>query len=137
MADYDRLLATLLPLQISFIYQRKLPDDVTFADLFDLILRGFHLLGPGVAEFLPEAVAGSPDPLPEKEHWDTLEQLGKELSDAQIAARLNMSEAGVRNRINNIHERLIELNLLPESERLDRRALMEWYYANRVRYRRP
>lgn len=136
LIDYDKLLAALLPLKISFIYQRKLPDEDTFSGLLDLILRGFYVLGPGAAEFLPQAVADSPDPLLDKD-WETLRGLGLALSDSQIGPHVELTESGVRNRVGNIWERLMELELIPAADRLDRRAVVDWYFANRVRYRRP
>jgi DNA-binding NarL/FixJ family response regulator len=136
LIDYDRLLAELLPLQISFVYNRKLPDDVTISGLIELISRGFYVLGPGAADFLSAAVADSPDPL-EATDWETLAGLGRGRSDSQIAPDLGLSPAGVRNRIGNIRERLVGLDLIPLTDQLDRQALVEWYFANRVRYRHP
>lgn len=135
-AHYDILLSRFLPLGISFVYLRRLPDDVPLCVLLEQVRLGFHLLGPGPADFLPKAVAVEPDPL-DKKLWDTLEALSRGLTDRQIAEFLNdVGEHGSRHRVDQIRLVLVAAGFFAPDQRVERRDLVAWYREHRVRYRR-
>jgi CheY-like chemotaxis protein len=136
-AHYDLLLSRFLPLGVSFVYLRRLPDDVPLCVLLEQVRLGFHILGPGPADFLPKVAATAPDPL-DKKLWDTLEALSRGLTDRQIAEYLNdVGEHGSRHRIDQIRLALVSAGFFSHDQRVERRELVTWYREHRVRYRRP
>lgn len=136
-AQYDVLLSRFLPLGISFVYYRALPDEVPLCRLLEQVRLGFFVLGPGPADYLSRAVATLPDPLGKK-RWDTLSALSQGLTDEQIAEMLqDISESGSRYRITKIREVLLAAGFFRDVPQIERRELIRWYKEHRVRYRRP
>lgn len=134
---YDILLSRFLPQGISFVYLRKIPDEVPLYAILEQVRMGFYVLGPGPADFLPKVVATAPDPL-DKRLWDTLEALSRGLTDRQIADVLNdVGEHGHRYRIDQMREALVDTGFFDGDQRIERRELVNWYREHRVRYRRP
>ncbi|MBX3057917.1 MAG: hypothetical protein KF770_15735 [Anaerolineae bacterium] len=131
---YDRLLAELLPLKVSFVYLRRMGP--TFAELLDLVWQDFVILSPGPSDYLRRAVANRPDPLNDK-LWETLALLAQGHNYQEIANKLEgVGVEGVRARINQIKEMLIEKEELKEYER-EREDLIKWYRQHHVRFHRP
>lgn len=133
-ARFDMLVAELLPLRISFVYLRA-PDDPDMAYILDLVWQDYFILSPGPADFLPRAVAETPDPL-DADLWETLALVTQGKTYPEIAAALpSVSVEGVRARVNRIRDALIDTGELAEYQR-DRLDLANWFRDHHVRYRR-
>lgn len=133
--NYSYLVADLLPQRVSFIYLRRMVGSTTFADLVELVWKGFFLFSPVPADHLPFAVANRPDPLTD-DLWETLELISSDLAQKEVAARLgNVKKDAVKNRVARIKEILIEAGEL-DYYQADTRGIIDWYRTNYIRYRR-
>jgi CheY-like chemotaxis protein len=131
--DFGLLLAKFLPLRISLIYMRSLPENVTLSEILERVWQGFVIVSPGVAEQLHYSVAARPDPL-STDLWDTLRLYSLGLSDQQIANKLpGIGVYGVRARRRTIIELLQKAGEL-EDYQTTGEDLIRWYRANYARY---
>lgn len=133
-ADFSRLLAELLPLRVSFVSLRSLPDDFSIAQLLHLVWRGFFFLSPTSADFLRYAVATRPDPL-DQEEWHILSMVNDGLTNKDIAAKMSYSAETVKSKLQRIGEKLSAddyLHLMTN----DRNHMARWYNEHHIRYRR-
>jgi DNA-binding NarL/FixJ family response regulator len=132
--EVSQVIATLLPLRISFIHLRPLRGEASLADLLELTWRGFVLLSPDLADFLPDAVPTFPDPLTD-ELWETLRLLNEGNTYEETADILPITADGVRNRLKRVARILQDIGEL-ESHQTTRDDLLTWYKRHRVRFRR-
>ncbi len=132
--SFDRIVAELLPLHISFIYLRSSAEP-GMAQMLDLVWQDYVILSPGPADCLSHAVADKPDPLNDQ-LWETLALMAQGSSYAEIARDLpGVGIEGVRARVNRIREILIDKGELAKYQR-DRQDLANWFRDHHVRYRR-
>lgn len=130
--DYSYFVRQLLGLRASFVYLR--PMDVNFCDVVEYVWKGYLFLSPVPADFLTKAIAETPDPL-DKDHWETLMYLDRQISYSQIGTAMSLSAEGVKARVGKIKEILIDLGEIPVDAQLD--EIVQWYRQKKVRYSRP
>lgn len=133
-SDFSLILAKLLPLRISLVNGRHLPDGVTFTELMERVWQGFVIISPGFEELLPYAVATRPDPL-STDLWYTLQLLAQGLTLGAIAERLPSvsGSSGVKKRLERCSELLRDAGELePYETRED--DLKRWYREHYARY---
>ncbi|MEW5984995.1 MAG: hypothetical protein AB1791_00010 [Chloroflexota bacterium] len=131
--DHSLLVARLLPLRISFLYLRRMSNQIGLSTLLELVWQGFVFLSPGPADQLPQAVASKPDPLSDQ-HWQTLKLLAEDLGNKQIAREISdVGTEGVKARLGRIREILVGRGEL-ERHQTAREDLVAWYRRHRVRY---
>lgn len=130
--DFAQIIARILPLRASFIYARQL-NGIRLSHFLDLTWRGYVVLSPAPADFLPQTIATRPDPL-NSPLWETLRLLSEGQAIKEIGQVITgVKRAGVRSRLSKIREKLIEAG---EIETTDREDLISWYKENHIRYRR-
>lgn len=131
--DYGLLLAKLLPLRISFVALRGgSGNETSLLDLLELVWQGFVLQSPVTAAYLPQAIPSKPDPL-NADQWETLKLLSHDLTQNQIAERLNVTAEGIKSRLNKISDQLTDSHQLKlEGDR--REQLINWYRHHYARY---
>lgn len=129
--DYGYYVRQLLGLRVSFVFAR--PMDVNFSDLVEYVWKGYVFLSPVPADFLAKAIADTPDPL-DKDHWETLKYLDRQISYSQIGTAMGLSAEGVKARVGKIKEILIDLGEIPTDAQLD--EIVQWYRQKKVRYAR-
>lgn len=134
--DYPYLVARFLPLRVSFIYLRPMVGPPSFAEMVELVWKGFFVLSPAPADQLPIAVAKKPDPLSD-DQWETLELLSSNLVYKEIAENLvtPVSKDAVKVRIARIKELLFDAGEIGY-EHAETRDIIDWYLTHYVRYRR-
>lgn len=132
--DYSRVIARLLALRASFIYKRRLGENVTFVDLLNLVRKGYVLISPNpAAEFVPDIVPLKPDPL-NKTQWQVLQLINENKTYHQIDVAIDgLSVHGVRDNVARIRQQLIDAGELTKVQ-TDLADLRSWYRRNRVRY---
>lgn len=130
--DYGYYVKQLLGLRASFVYLR--PMDVNFSDIVEYVWKGYLFLSPVPADFLVKAIADTPDPV-DKDHWETLMYLDRQISYSQIGTAMGLSAEGVKARVGKIKEILIDLGEIPPDAQLD--EIVQWYRQKKVRYSRP
>lgn len=133
--NYPYLVADLLPQRVSFVYLRRMIGPPAFADLVELVWKGFFLLSPVPADHLSLAVADRPDPLT-ADLWETLELLSSNMVQKEVAARLgNIKKDAVKNRVSRIKDILTEDGEL-DYYHADTHGVIDWYRTHHIRYRR-
>lgn len=134
--DYAYLVARFLPLRVSFIYLRPMIGPPSFAEMVEIVWKGFFVLSPAPTDQLPIAVADKPDPLSD-DQWETLELLSSNLAYKEIAANLDtpVTKDAVKVRISKIKDILYDAGHVP-FEHADIRDVVDWYLTHYVRYRR-
>jgi len=130
--DYSYFVRQLLGLRASFVYLR--PMDVNFCDVVEYAWKGYLFLSPVPADFLTKAIADTPDPL-DKDHWETLMHLDRQISYSQIGSAMSLSAEGVKARVGRIKDILIDQQEIPYDAQLD--EIVQWYRLKKVRYSRP
>lgn len=130
--DYSSVVRQLLGLRVSFVYLR--PMDVNFCDVVEYVWKGYLILSPVPADFLTKAIADTPDPL-DKDHWETLMYLDRQLTYSQIGNAMGLSAEGVKARVGRIKEILIDSQEIPHDAQLE--EIVHWYRQKKVRYSRP
>jgi DNA-binding NarL/FixJ family response regulator len=132
--EIEQVIATLTPLRISFLNLRNIAEPDSLANLMEMVWRGFFLLSPQSADYLPRAIAQHPDPLDE-DLWDTLRCLEKGYTYDEAASRMGLSLEGIRARLRRVSTALQAAGEI-EAYETHRDDLLRWYRQNRVRYRR-
>ncbi len=130
--DYSLFVRQLLGMRASFVYLR--PMDINFCEVVEYVWKGYLFLSPVPADFLVSAIAETPDPL-DKDHWETLMHLDRQISYSQIGTAMNLSAEGVKARVGKIKEILMDLGEIPPDAQLD--EIVQWYRQKKVRYSRP
>jgi DNA-binding NarL/FixJ family response regulator len=132
---YDEAARQLLRLRVSFLYTRQMGEQVRFLDVLDWTWLGYVIISPEVADKLPVAILGRPDPL-ERKYWDLLHLYSQGLTRGEIAGEMgHVSMGSIKNWLAEIKERLIEAGeLQPYEDQVE--DLINWYYTHRVRYGR-
>lgn len=130
----SRVVAELLPRRISFIALRALSDHIKLAQLLEFAWLGFVLLSPAPADYLPDAIAITPDPL-SSDLWETLRLFDQGATNEEVARALPITGDGVRARLRRTALALVQTHELEEYE-TTRDDLLKWYRTHRVRYRR-
>jgi CheY-like chemotaxis protein len=130
--DYSYFVKQLLSLRSSFVYLR--PMDVNFCDVAEYVWKGYLFLSPVPTDFLTKAISETPDPL-DRDHWETLMHLDRQINYAQIGNAMGLSAEGVKARVGKIKEILIDQVEIPADAQQD--EIVQWYRQKKVRYSRP
>lgn len=131
--DYAAVVRRLLNFRASFICLRPMGEDVRFVDMLEYVRKGYLLLSPTPASYLPSTVLCKSDPLDDK-HWETIAKLNDGLTQTQVAEFLNIAPDTVKTRVEKAKETLVARGELPLDVRTD--ELLAWYREHRVRYGR-
>jgi CheY-like chemotaxis protein len=138
--DYDLVLRQLLVARISFIYRRRRDERISFAEVVGIVDKGYLVISPTPADYLPLAIPSMPDPLSDK-HWQALKLLNEGKTYAQVGKEIDRSPEAVQNWVNEMRETLACF-ILPQgiedvqssSGSIQLEDLTNWYRNNRVKY---
>ncbi len=138
--DYDLVLRQLLVARISFIYCRRRDERISFAEVVEIVNKGYLVISPTPADYLPLAIPSTPDPLSDKQ-WQTLKLLNEGKTYAQMGKEMDRTSESIQNWIGDIRDALAPF-ILPADmgdihnsrETIQLKDLTNWYRNNRVKY---
>jgi len=137
--DYDLVLRQLLVARISFIYRRRRDERLSFAEVVEIVDKGYLVISPTPADYLPLAIPSTPDPLGDK-HWQALKLLNEGKTYAQVGKEMDRGPEAIQKWVNEMREALARF-ILPadlvdaqNGGNIQLEDLTNWYRNNRVKY---
>lgn len=130
--EMAEVVAKLLPIRVSFVSVRHI-SHLGLNNVLNLVANQFFILDAQSSLALTDTVAQEPDPFADIKYWQCLHHLSQGKSYKLIAREVDLSEDGVRKRMQNIKEILESKNLVQIDP--DRHDLIQWYQDNMMRYR--
>lgn len=137
--DYDLVLRQLLSARVSFIYRRRRDERLSFAEVAEIVNKGYLVISPTPADYLPLAIPSTPDPLSDK-HWQALKLLNEGKTYAQVGKEMDRGPEAIQKWVNEMREALARF-ILPadlvdaqNGGNIQLEDLTNWYRNNRVKY---
>jgi len=134
--NFQKVIRVLLPLRVSLVYTRHLPEIMRFEKAVSLTTRGILVVSSHLSDMISDAISIKADPLSDQ-YWESLRNISitENLHEAAELTK-GVQRGGLAARIEKMKIELMEKGEFEFDDVIYLEDLVNWYKRNKTKYLR-